>query len=83
MVRGSTPGAEEWRRLTEDPREEHIDRRVLEYLRPEADDVTELAFSSGTTGEPKGILHTHNSALCAVRDVRWLAPAGDVAAGGR
>lgn len=40
--------------------------RTLELLRPAADDVTEIAFTSGTTGSPKGVMHTHNTALCTV-----------------
>lgn len=34
---------------------------------PEADDLCELAFTSGTTGEPKGVLHTHNTSLSGIR----------------
>ncbi|MBJ7607155.1 MAG: AMP-binding protein [Candidatus Dormibacteraeota bacterium] len=30
-------------------------------------EICELAFTSGTTGQPKGVLHSHNSAVCAVR----------------
>jgi cyclohexanecarboxylate-CoA ligase len=32
------------------------------------DDVCQLAYTSGTTGEPKGVLVTANTALCNVRD---------------
>ena len=45
-----------------DPR----DRAWLDHLRPDANAVTELAFTSGTTGEPKGVLHTHNTAVATV-----------------
>ncbi len=31
------------------------------------DDVTQLLYTSGTTGESKGALHTSNTLLCAVR----------------
>lgn len=38
----------------------------LAALQSRGDEVCELAFSSGTTGEPKGVLHSHNSALATV-----------------
>ena len=49
-----------------DPR----DRAWLDYFRPDANDVTELAFTSGTTGVPKGVLHTHNTAVSTVESTR-------------
>jgi cyclohexanecarboxylate-CoA ligase len=33
----------------------------LDALAPDPDDVAQLIFSSGTTGEPKGVLHSHNT----------------------
>lgn len=36
-------------------------------LRPSANDVTELMYTSGTTGQPKGVMHTPNTLLCKVR----------------
>lgn len=44
-----------------------------------ADAVAQLAFTSGTTGEPKGILHTHNSLYYGGRVIverRGLTPDG-------
>jgi cyclohexanecarboxylate-CoA ligase len=41
-------------------------RSALDWLRPDPDDVTELMFTSGTTGEPKGVLHTANTLAAAV-----------------
>ncbi len=44
----------------------------LSGLRPSADDVTELMYTSGTTGQPKGVMHTPNTLLCKVRLAREL-----------
>lgn len=56
-------GDESWDELraaggTADPAE-------LASLRPDANDVTLLIFTSGTTGEPKGVMHTHNTMVAA------------------
>jgi cyclohexanecarboxylate-CoA ligase len=44
------------------------DRAEFARRAPSADDVTQLAYTSGTTGEPKGVMVTSNTALCNVRD---------------
>jgi cyclohexanecarboxylate-CoA ligase len=41
------------------------ERAALTWLRPSPDDITELIFTSGTTGEPKGVLHTANTLAAA------------------
>ncbi len=38
-------------------------RVILTYNRPEPDDVTQLLYTSGTTGEPKGTMHTANTLM--------------------
>ncbi len=47
------------------PWEERRDPAELAALRPDPNDVTLLIFTSGTTGEPKGVMHTHNTVVAA------------------
>jgi cyclohexanecarboxylate-CoA ligase len=47
-----------WREFIDTPWEERRDLAELAALRPDPDDVTLLIFTSGTTGEPKGVMHT-------------------------
>jgi len=44
------------------------DRAEFDRRRPSPDAVVQLAYTSGTTGEPKGVMVTSNTALCNVRD---------------
>jgi cyclohexanecarboxylate-CoA ligase len=50
-----------WPAFMAAPREQ----RDLAALRPDPNEVTLLIFTSGTTGEPKGVMHTHNTAVAA------------------
>jgi acyl-CoA synthetase (AMP-forming)/AMP-acid ligase II len=39
----------------------------LKARRPNGNDLARVAFTSGTTGDPKAVLHLHNTTNCAVR----------------
>ncbi|MUL85669.1 MULTISPECIES: AMP-binding protein [unclassified Mycolicibacterium] len=51
--------------------------RVLPVLNP--DDVRMIMYTSGTTGRPKGVLHSHNSINALIRQLRehWMVDPGD------
>lgn len=51
------------------PWEERRDAGELATLRPDPNSVSLLIFTSGTTGEPKGVMHTHNTLLAALRPI--------------
>lgn len=45
--------------------------------RPDPDDVSEIMYTSGTTGQPKGVMHSNNTLLCKAllaRELFDLAP---------
>ncbi|MXO89937.1 AMP-binding protein [Altererythrobacter aquaemixtae] len=45
----------------------------------DADDVRMIMYTSGTTGRPKGVLHTHNTIHALIRQIgeHWLVDRGD------
>jgi cyclohexanecarboxylate-CoA ligase len=58
-------GEPSWDDFTATAWEERRDPAELTALRPDPNDVTLLIFTSGTTGEPKGVMHTHNTVVAA------------------
>jgi cyclohexanecarboxylate-CoA ligase len=66
VVDGPTTGTQtSWAEFIETPWEERRHPAELPGLRPDPNDVTLLIFTSGTTGEPKGVMHTHNTLVAA------------------
>jgi cyclohexanecarboxylate-CoA ligase len=60
------PGFHAWETFMSTPWEARHGRDELALLRPDPNAVTLLIFTSGTTGEPKGVMHTHNTVVAAV-----------------
>lgn len=66
LVLGGEPGgADSWEQFAATPWEQRRDRAELSARRPDPNEVTLLMFTSGTTGEPKGVMHTHNTLVAA------------------
>ncbi len=58
-------GPDSWQEFADTRWEERRDPAEPAVLRPDPNDVTLLIFTSGTTGEPKGVMHTHNTLMAA------------------
>jgi cyclohexanecarboxylate-CoA ligase len=58
-------GTQSWEDFMATPWESRRDPASLPPLRPDPNEVTLLIFTSGTTGEPKGVMHTHNTLVAA------------------
>lgn len=56
--------------------ERHVGQALPEV---EPDAIRMVMFTSGTTGRPKGVLHTHNSIHALIRQLRdhWMIEPGD------
>jgi cyclohexanecarboxylate-CoA ligase len=65
VARGAAPdGMEPFATLTDTAWEARAGRRPLPGSEPNA--VHEIVFTSGTTGEPKGVMHTANTVLSTI-----------------
>jgi cyclohexanecarboxylate-CoA ligase len=56
-------GMKPFQELMETPWEKKRDPGTLNEIEIDPNDVTEIIFTSGTTGEPKGVMHTHNTLI--------------------
>jgi len=57
------------RRFLDAPGGPPLDPELLRRRRPKGNDLARTAFTSGTTGDPKAVLHLHNTTNCAARFV--------------
>lgn len=55
-----------WEELLEQGRFSSYDRAAVNLLRAGTHDVCEVMFTSGTTGQPKGVMHTQSTLNAAV-----------------
>lgn len=63
IARGDAKGRDAFEQLLSEP----ADASLLTERRPSPDGLVQLLYTSGTSGEPKGVLHTHNTLLSALK----------------
>ena len=61
------PGYFDLRRFLDANDEPEISSEALRERRPNGNQLARTAFTSGTTGNPKAVLHVHNTTNCALR----------------
>ena len=66
----SLPDTSSWAEVMTLGAESNLSEHALDLTRPGSDDVCEVMFTSGTTGQPKGVMHTQNT-LNVAADL-WL-----------
>lgn len=54
----------------ETPWEDEVPAATIEAARPDPNSVATLMFTSGTTAEPKGVMHTHNTIVAATMQLK-------------
>jgi cyclohexanecarboxylate-CoA ligase len=73
LVVGGTGDASFEKAFLDRPVPSHAEKQKLSALRPEPNDVVELIYTSGTSGEPKAVMHTANTVLapakCFIEDI--------------
>ncbi|MGY9081948.1 MAG: AMP-binding protein [Acidimicrobiales bacterium] len=68
--RSTSPDTMSWSELLVAGTGSSLHDQALDLMRPGVNDVCEVIFTSGTTGQPKGVMHTQNT-LNATCDL-WL-----------
>ena len=58
-------GAFDLRSFLDRDAEPALSEEGLRALRPTGNDLARVLFTSGTTGDPKAVMHTHNTTACA------------------
>lgn len=66
---GLAKGFHSWETFIGTAWEDRRDPAELATLRPDPNSLSLLIFTSGTTGEPKGVMHTHNTLVAG--SVPW------------
>lgn len=62
-------GMRSFTELLETPWEAEVSEATLAACRPDPNQVATLMFTSGTTADPKGVMHTHNTMVCGTTQV--------------